>query len=147
MSCLLVPLTSEDASNMAMIEQQCHQFPMSQVTIETCFGRFYHVIGIELDGELKGFAIMHMLFEDATLMDICVLPQHQGQGFGKLLLGEIIEMAAQGGAERLMLEVRASSDSVIALYEAYGFAQTGLREGYYQHEHGKEDAVLMELLL
>jgi ribosomal-protein-alanine N-acetyltransferase len=143
----LTGLSVADAATVSEIEQQCHEFPMSQKMLETCFGRFYHVVGVELDDELKGFAIMHMLFEDATLMDICVLPQYQGKGFGKFLLGAIIEIAVQGGAERVMLEVRASSDAVIAFYKATGFEQTGTRPNYYQHKHGKEDAILMERLL
>lgn len=139
-------LTVAEMARIAHIEACCHRFPMSAKTIESCFGRFYDVIGLDIAGELKGFAILHLLFEDATLMDICVLPECQGQGLGRLLLDAVIGLAARGGAERIMLEVRASSESVIALYRAAGFEQTGIRKAYYQQDQGKEDAVLMTLL-
>lgn len=140
-------LSLADVANVAEIEQRCHQFPMSIATLESCFGRFYHVIGLEVDGDLVGFAILHLLFEDATLMDICVSPENQGKGLGRVLLDAVVDLAASGGAERIMLEVRASSSAVIRLYEMAGFVRTGLRVNYYQHELGKEDAVLMERLL
>ena len=41
----------------------------------------------------------------------------------------------------LTLEVRASNQAAIALYEKHGFHQAGLRKGYYQHP--REDAIIM----
>ena len=43
----------------------------------------------------------------------------------------------------LTLEVRASNDPAIALYEKHGFVEVGRRRGYY--EKPKEDAILMTL--
>ena len=44
-------------------------------------------------------------------------------------------------AEIMILEVRASSDAAIRLYERIGFRQTGVRAKYYD---SCEDALLME---
>ncbi|GIU32769.1 ribosomal-protein-alanine acetyltransferase [Shewanella colwelliana] len=140
-------LTPEALAEVYEIELACHRFPMSLRNVESCFGRFYHVLGVFEDEQLQGFAIAHILFEDATLMDICVLPASQGKGYGKALMAAVVDLAAVNSAERLMLEVRASSAGAIGLYRAYGFEQTGTRHAYYQHEQGKEDAVLMERLL
>ena len=41
----------------------------------------------------------------------------------------------------LVLEVRASNDSAIRLYERNGFVQCGMRKGFY--EFPKEDAYVM----
>ena len=41
----------------------------------------------------------------------------------------------------LTLEVRASNNAAIGLYEKHGFHRAGLRPGYYQKP--KEDAVIM----
>ena len=41
----------------------------------------------------------------------------------------------------LTLEVRDSNAAAIALYEALGFTQIGLRKNYYQHP--KEDARIL----
>ena len=146
MTLALINLSREQAPLLHELERACHRFPMSLINLETCFGRFYHVIGLFDNDELLGFGILHQLFEDATLMDICVRPDIQGQGLGKRLTEALIELAATQGAERMMLEVRASNERAIALYRQMGFLQTGMRPNYYQAEQGKEDAILMELL-
>lgn len=135
------------SSEMAHIASLAHSHPMSLSTIETCFGSLYTSIGVYLEGELQGFAILHQIFEDATLMDICIAPKSQGRGLGHLLLLHVIATACEGGAETLFLEVRESGVAAKALYIRDGFKETGRRKGYYKTEDGSEDAILMELHL
>jgi len=45
----------------------------------------------------------------------------------------------------VFLEVRPSNPHAIALYQSVGFAQVGLRKGYYQAEGGREDALVLKL--
>jgi len=130
---------------MAHIASLAHSYSMSLSTIETCFGLLYTSIGVYLDEELQGFAIIHQIFEDATLMDICIHPKFQGRGLGHLLLQHVIASARDGGAERLFLEVRESGVAAKALYIRDGFKETGRRKGYYKTAAGSEDAILMEL--
>ncbi len=145
-------LSLEEAAKVFELEQACHLFPMSLSNVESCFGRFYIVLGYfdcvaQEDEELQGFAILHQLFEDATLMDICVKPSKQGKGIGQALMQELIDVAKEKGAERIMLEVRVSSDRAIALYHHFGFEDMGIRAGYYKLLQGVEDALLMERIL
>ncbi len=49
-----------------------------------------------------------------------------------------------GGAEAVLLEVRASNAAALRLYESLGFQRVGLRRRYYADG---EDAVLMTLAL
>lgn len=130
---------------MAHIASLAHSYPMSLSTLETCFGPFYSSIGVYLKGELQGFAILHQIFEDATLMDICIHPKSQGRGLGHLLLQHVISSAIDGDAETLFLEVRESGEAARALYIKDGFKVSGRRKGYYKTEEGSEDAILMEL--
>ncbi len=137
-------LSLDDAKKVFEIEQACHQFPMSLTNVESCFGRFYTVFGYLEGHELLGFAILHQVFEDATLMDICVKPSEKGKGIGKALMQQLVDSAVGEGAERIMLEVRVSSDNAISLYRHFGFEETGIRAGYYKLPQGIEDALLME---
>ncbi|ABV88473.1 ribosomal-protein-alanine acetyltransferase [Shewanella pealeana ATCC 700345] len=139
-------LLSENISaQMAAVASSAHSHPMSEATIKSCFGHLYTSLGI-FDGEvLCGFAILHQIFEDATLMDICVAPNYQGKGHGKALLNAVIAEAKAKGAEVLLLEVRQSGAAARALYEVLGFMETGVRKGYYKTETGSEDAILMQL--
>ncbi len=141
----LIPSTQ--ASEVAVLAAQCHQFPMSLTSIEGCFGRFYSVSGLYEGHSLVGFYILHTLFEDATIIDICISPDKQGLGCGKMLLNAACTEAKGLGAERLLLEVRQSNDSAIGLYTQRGFIKTATREGYYPCDNGRENAVIMELQL
>jgi [ribosomal protein S18]-alanine N-acetyltransferase len=47
----------------------------------------------------------------------------------------------------MFLEVRASNQTAISLYESMGFCEMSIRRGYYPANSGREDAVLMGLAL
>ncbi|MCL1050673.1 ribosomal protein S18-alanine N-acetyltransferase [Shewanella abyssi] len=130
---------------MAHVAAQAHSHPMSESTVRSCFGSLYTCLGVYESDELCGFAILHQIFEDATLMDICVEPQHQGKGYGKALLDTVITQAQTHGAEVLMLEVRESGVGARALYVKAGFELSGVRKGYYKTAGEPEDAILMTL--
>lgn len=147
MSTEIRQLPVEQAPLMAKIAAAAHSHPMSENTIASCFGNFYRCYGA-FDGDLlMGFIILHQLFEEATVMDICLAPESQGQGVGKALMQTGIDWLKQTEAEQLMLEVRAGNASAIGLYQKLGFVVTGERKGYYKTADGTEDAVLMSLPL
>ena len=74
-------------------------------------------------------------------------PQYQGQGYGKLLLTELISRLTANRAESLFLEVRVSNTRAIALYRSAGFQEISRRKGYYPTRDGREDAIVMQKLL
>jgi ribosomal-protein-alanine N-acetyltransferase len=47
----------------------------------------------------------------------------------------------------VFLEVRPSNPAAIRLYQSHGFAQIGVRRGYYQALDGREDAVVLRKVL
>ena len=53
------------------------------------------------------------------------------QGIARALLEEGIERLRREGVEQCHLEVRINNPAIL-LYEALGFAKTGLRRRYYQ---------------
>jgi [ribosomal protein S18]-alanine N-acetyltransferase len=88
-----------------------------------------------------GFAGMWVLFDEAHVTTIGVLPNQRGKGLGELMLVELFEQAQARGAEWLTLEVRVSNAPAQALYEKYGFTRQGVRRRYYS-DNG-EDAYIM----
>ena len=147
------PLTLADLTAMTQIENQAHAHPWSEANIQDCFNPLYRIVGlkqtvdVKQDTALLGFAIVQQILDEATLHDICVSPNAQGQGLGKRLLTYIIEQAKEAGAVVMMLEVRASNHAALALYERLGFTESGRRKGYYPTVDGREDAILMDLVL
>jgi ribosomal-protein-alanine N-acetyltransferase len=59
------------------------------------------------------------------------------------LLQHVLDRAAEKGAQRASLEVRAGNAAARALYASFGFEEVGRRKRYY-HDNG-EDALLLEL--
>jgi ribosomal-protein-alanine N-acetyltransferase len=81
--------------------------------------------------QIVGFAGMWVLFDEAHVTTIGVLPRHRGKGLGELMLIDLFEEAVRRGAEWLTLEVRVSNESAQALYRKYGFTRQGVRRRYY----------------
>ena len=88
-----------------------------------------------------GYVVALLLFDEAEIADLAVLPQVRGKGVGGQLMDEVGEQAQALGVRTLYLEVRESNASARTLYESRSFVQVGRRRGYYQHPH--EDALLM----
>ncbi|QYJ80532.1 ribosomal protein S18-alanine N-acetyltransferase [Shewanella acanthi] len=133
---------------MLAIENKAHSHPMTEGNLVDCFGHLYRVFGLKQhDGQLLGFAIIQQIVDEVTLLDICVDPELQGKGYGRLLLDEVIASAHSYSAVVVMLEVRESNLSARGLYQKQGFVETGRRKDYYSTQDGKEDAILMDLAL
>ncbi|WP_261506500.1 ribosomal protein S18-alanine N-acetyltransferase [Chromohalobacter canadensis] len=109
------------------------------------------VWGAWRDAALLGHAVLAWLPFEAELQAITVAPNVRRQGIAGMLLAHIVTRARQGGAERLLLEVRASNAPALALYRQYGFDEDGCRHGYYPPVETRggerEAAVLMSTSL
>ncbi len=90
---------------------------------------------------IKGFAGLWIMADEAHITNIAVRGIHRRQGIGELLLILVIALVMELNARIITLEVRASNTAAQNLYHKYGFAQVGLRRGYYT-DNG-EDAVIM----
>ena len=88
-----------------------------------------------------GFAGIWVLADEAHLTNIAVRQQYQRQGIGELLLISTIDLAKEMKASIITLEVRSSNLAAQNLYSKYGFAQVGVRRGYYLDN--REDGILM----
>ena len=91
---------------------------------------------------IVGFAGIMVVADEAELLNIAVLPDEQGKGVGKRLLGCMLENAGKRNAYRMLLEVRKSNETARSLYEKNGFTVLGERKGYYSNP--TEDAIIME---
>ncbi len=72
---------------------------------------------------------------------------HRGRGLGEALLRKLIEGAKNFGFERIFLDVYASNEGAVALYEKLGFVQDGLKKKASKWKGRYEDHVLMTLEL
>ena len=139
------PMTEADLDAVLAIEQAC--FPRAwtrQHFLNELASPHATVMVAEQDGRVAGYVCLSIIIDEAEILDVAVDPELQRSGIGATLVGWACDEARQRGARLLRLEVRVTSVPAIALYQRFGFVQSGLRKAYY--ENGI-DAVLMDLNL
>lgn len=92
-------------------------------------------------GHMVGYAGMWRMYDEAHVTTIGVRRDVQGSGYGRIIFAGLVQAAYEMGAKWITLEVRASNDTAMRLYEGFGFKVIGRRKGYYT-DNG-EDALVM----
>lgn len=82
--------------------------------------------------EADSFLIGRVAAGEAELLTLAVAPQNRRRGLGARLVSRFTYQARLRAADHAFLEVAANNTPAIALYAAAGFAQQGLRKGYYR---------------
>jgi ribosomal-protein-alanine N-acetyltransferase len=90
-----------------------------------------------------GHGILSIAAGESHLLNVCVHPDFQGHGFGRILVEHVLERARAGKASTIFLEVRPSNMAACELYDKLGFNEVGIRENYYPSKVGREDALVL----
>lgn len=101
--------------------------------------RYYLVA--EDDGTIVGYAGLMTAGGQADVLTIAVATVRWGQGIGSELIAALLAEAARRGCTEIFLEVRADNTRAQRLYQWWGFAEIGIRRGYYQPSG--TDAIVM----
>jgi len=152
-SLILVPATIQHIDAILRIEAASFSAPWTRRMFEVeltdnPFSRFFIAqldrLGNTSDPgrEIVGYVCFWVLFEELRMMNVAVTTHVRRRGIGHALLLKALSTGIDEGARRALLEVRASNDSAVTLYERAGFVRTGVRAKYYTSPI--EDAVLME---
>ena len=139
--------TSADIDQVAQLDQSAFEFAWSRNDFEGSLKAGHSFLLLRDDDVLLGMAVFMQIFEQSELLTIAVAPAHQGKGYGKLILNEVMARLAANGAESLFLEVRVSNAPARGLYRSAGFEEISRRKGYYPTRDGREDAIVMQKLL
>ncbi|WGL97853.1 ribosomal protein S18-alanine N-acetyltransferase [Arsenophonus sp. aPb] len=140
-------LVQSDLISAFAIEKMSHAFPWSEKVFYSNQGKQYINLKISAENRLIGFAITQCLLDEATLFNIAIHPNYQGQGYGEYLLRYLIDHLATKNIQTLWLEVRQSNYAAIHLYEKLGFHIVTIRKNYYPAAKKREDAVVMALTI
>lgn len=120
----------EHIGQIAALEALCFEAPWPPDMISRLRERF--IVAAEGDAVL-GYAALSTVLDEASLDKIAVAPASRRQGIGKALLDAVIARCRAQGMATLTLEVRASNQAAIALYENARFAPVGRRNNYYEN--------------
>lgn len=160
---LLRPATAADAAATAAIYN--HEVTTSTVTFDlvtrsvaeqaewlSARSGVLEVVVADLDGAVAGFASLspyrdRPAYRTTVEDSIYVHPDHRGQGVGRALLGEVVEVARRRGFHSVIGRIVGGHTASIQLHASLGFEQVGL-----EREVGRKfgrwlDVVVMQLLL
>ena len=93
-------------------------------------------------GTVIGYALVWILNGELQVNKIAIDAAQRGRGFGRLLMRQLLKLAAEARCRRVTLEVRPENAAARALYADLGFVEVGRRVDYYGPA---EDAILMRL--
>lgn len=142
------PVNESEMETLYPIEIAAHLVPWSLGTLKNNVGNRYHNLKILLNDQIAGFAICQTVSDEATLFNIAIHPDFQGQKLGYTLLNALIEQLRKKGILTLWLEVRESNRRAIKLYEKLNFNEVDVRKNYYPTPDAKrENAVIMAAYL
>lgn len=99
---------------------------------------------MEDNGKAVGYIGYWWSFFEVQITFLAVHPDYRRRGIAEKLIDYVSKDCQEQDIETIQLEVRAGNVPAISLYEKCGFVRVGLRPKYYE---GKEDAVLMDLVL
>jgi ribosomal-protein-alanine N-acetyltransferase len=147
MTVVLRPSRHDDVEAMAEIEEASFSDPWSAASFagylsEPNSGRALVTVAEE-NGSVVGYSVVLFAVPDADLANIAVAPEMRGRGIGRLLLDRAIAAARSVGTRSVFLEVRASNEPAIRMYQAAGFTELGRRQRYYRDP--VEDARVLRL--
>jgi ribosomal protein S18 acetylase RimI-like enzyme len=84
-------------------------------------------------GRLVGLAGTFREERDWVVFSMWVEPAYRGAGAGHALLERVVAFARERGATEILLSVTDGNDAARALYERYGFVDTGATEPLASH--------------
>jgi len=141
------PMSVNDVPLIGTMERRNYDFPWSDGIFRDCVKTGYMCRLVRLNSDVIGYGILQIGADEAHILNLCIDKPRQRQGFGVLLLKELVKLARERDAHIVFLEVRPSNPRAIDLYQQSGFNEIGMRKDYYDSHDGREDALVMALNL
>ena len=141
-------MTLHDLDAVLAIEASAYGWPWSRGNfIDTLAAGHVAEVLEDQDAGVVGYFVAMTGVGELHLLNVTVAPGWQGRGHGSALLEAVVAHGREQRLAELWLEVRRSNHRARALYARRGFAEVGLRRGYYPAAGRREDAVVMRLAL
>jgi ribosomal-protein-alanine N-acetyltransferase len=134
-----------DLDRVLEVERTAYSFPWTRGNfVDSLAAGYLAEMLLDDRGALVGYYLAMQGVEEMHLLNLTVAPARQRRGHARTLLDALEQRCLERGVPKLWLEVRASNARARQVYAARGFAEVGLRRGYYPAGKGqREDAIVM----
>ncbi|MEM7283909.1 MAG: ribosomal protein S18-alanine N-acetyltransferase [Pseudomonadota bacterium] len=143
MAASIRPMIEDDLPMVLGNERRGYTHPWSEGIFKDCLSHNHECWLILFGEKIIGHGVLSVAAGESHLLNVCVHPDSQGNGFGKKMVEHLIERARERQATTIFLEVRPSNLAAYRLYEQLGFNEVGVRENYYPAYVGREDALVL----
>lgn len=144
----LQPLRAMDLDEVLAIESVAYSHPWTRGNfVDSMAAGYVGFVMRDEQARVCAYFLAMQVVDEMHLLNLTVVAERQGQGLARRMLDALCLLARARGCHQVWLEVRESNTRARRLYDQYGFAQSGLRRGYYPADGGREDALLMTLRL
>jgi ribosomal-protein-alanine N-acetyltransferase len=143
----LLPMSYSDLAAVVRNERLSYSHPWTEGIFKDCLQSGNECWLIKREHKTLGHGIVSVAAGESHLLNVCVSPDFQGAGLGRIMVEHLAKCATSKGATCMFLEVRPSNRIAAKLYDSMGFAEVGLRRGYYPAKDGREDARVLMLAL
>jgi ribosomal-protein-alanine N-acetyltransferase len=145
----LRPMQYGDLDGVLAVERAAYSFPWTRGNfIDSLAAGYLAEMLVDERAGLIGYYVAMAGVGEMHLLNLTVAPAQQRRGHSRTLLDALERHCHGQGMAALWLEVRASNARARQVYARRGFAEVGLRRGYYPAAMAaREDAIVMRLAL
>ena len=140
-------LSALDLDAVTAIEEAIYPHPWTRGNFRDSLTAGYHCWIVECGGDIAGYTVVAIAADEAHLLNLSVAAPWQRRGIGREAVNFVARLARDYGAGKILLEVRPSNIAALALYSSTGFSEIAVRRDYYPAGAGREDAVVLQLVL
>lgn len=137
------PMQQQDIDKVIDIERRVYEFPWTLSIFQDCLKIGYVCRVFESQSDIIGYGIMSVGSGECHILNVCVTPDHQGRGLGRLMIDRLMAIAKRNKVRIAFLEVRLSNERAFELYSGMGFNEIGRREDYYPASGGTRESALV----
>lgn len=138
-------MEERDLDQVCEMEKRIFSQPWSRKDFLASIGNESQIYVVaEEENEIVGYCGLWMVAGEGQINNVAVREDVRQKGVGYQMLAYLLELGRERQQTSFTLEVRASNEAAIRLYEKLGFRSAGIRKGFY--ERPREDANIMWLL-
>ena len=133
---------AQHVAQVAALEKLCFSDPWSEKSVGSELENPLSLwLVAEEEGAVWGYVGSQTVMGETDMMNVAVHPDYRNQGIATALIVGLVEELRRQGSHCLTLEVRASNETAIRVYERLGFTELGRRKNYYRNP--REDALIL----